>query len=135
MGGQPVARVHGRLARRRDQIARCGHVRVRGEPRKTPPRGSRIVDGRAGRARSSKNSHPGSPDDRNLTQRRTTPAADRQIKTLVYHCSMTARAVLLRGDHQLNAAKLPAAAARPAHPGESKAALGAPCPAVSARSA
>jgi len=55
--------------------------------------------------------------------------AERQIKTLVYVVDEKPVLLLLRGDHELNEVKLaelfPGALARPAHPEECRAALGA----------
>lgn len=56
-------------------------------------------------------------------------AGERQIKTLIYVCDGKLTLALLRGDHELNEAKLQTATGatevRPAHPDEIRAALGA----------
>ncbi len=68
---------------------------------------------------------PGVRTIEDLTKPPYNVAANRQIKTLVYILDDQLTLLLMRGDHQLNEAKLPASAARPAHPDEIKAALGA----------
>jgi prolyl-tRNA synthetase len=72
---------------------------------------------------------PGMRTIEDLTKPPYGVAAERQIKTLVYVADGVPLLALLRGDHELNEAKLQSATGatevRPAHPDEIRAALGA----------
>jgi prolyl-tRNA synthetase len=111
-----------------DQVARCDKCDYAANLDKAA---SRIESGKrkAESGKLEKFATPGVRTIEALTQAPYNYAAEDQIKTMVYVVDDRLTLVLVRGDHQLNEAKLQTATGaeqlRPAHPDEIKAALGA----------
>ncbi|MCG3147670.1 MAG: Proline--tRNA ligase [Verrucomicrobiae bacterium] len=106
-----------------DRIALCPKCNYAANLEKAT---SRVAVGLAGAAGVlEKFATPGVRTIEDLTKPPYNCAAQNQIKTLVYMLNDKLTLVLVRGCDSLNEAKLPAVTARPAHPEEIKAALGA----------
>jgi prolyl-tRNA synthetase len=112
-----------------DRIALCPQCRYAANLEKATSRveqASRLLPAEDRRdACPTKFATPGVRTIEDLTKPPYHCAAEDQIKTLVYVLDDKLTLVLVRGCDTLNEAKLPAQAARPAHPAEIKAALGA----------
>lgn len=107
-----------------DRVARCDACGYAANLEKAKSR----VEGRGLRVEGERLEKFATPGVRTIEDLAKPPyniAADRQIKTLVYVLDDKLTLVLLRGCDELNEAKLPATVARPAHPDEIRAALGA----------
>jgi prolyl-tRNA synthetase len=107
-----------------DHVARCDRCHYAANLEKAT---SRIADHRpqTGDSKLEKFATPGVRTIEDLTKPPYNVAAENQIKTLVCMLDDKLTLVLLRGCDELNEAKLPGAAVRPAHAEEIKPALGA----------